>query len=69
MSSRIPSVLLAALALTVMAPAAGAQQTRVKIRSADELPRHTYAVPGSASRLLEDDAAFATFAARLAADL
>ncbi|HSJ13480.1 MAG TPA: S8 family serine peptidase [Longimicrobiales bacterium] len=51
------------------APAALAAQERIAVRSADELPRHTYPVPGTAMRLVEDDAAFATFAAKLAADL
>jgi len=46
-------------------PAAG----KIVITSLDQLPQHTYALPGSASALLQDDAAFAAFAAQVRADL
>jgi subtilisin family serine protease len=54
------------LLLPVQLPA---QDARIRITTADELPRHTYPVPESAARLVEDDAQFAALAARLTADL
>jgi subtilisin family serine protease len=42
---------------------------RIRIDSADQLPRHSYAVPESATRLVEDEAQFAALAGELQADL
>lgn len=61
-------LLLAALLVLIPLPAV-AQGERIRVTTAEELPRHTYPVPESAARLLEDDAQFATLAAKLAADL
>jgi subtilisin family serine protease len=60
-----------ALAVLMIPLSARAQTApgKVRIQSADELPRHTYPVPESATRLVEDDAQFAVLAAKLAADL
>jgi hypothetical protein len=60
-------------ALLLLAVPASAQQSgeeeRVRIESADQLPRHTYLVPESATKLVEDDAQFGIFAETLEADL
>jgi subtilisin family serine protease len=57
----------------VAAPAAPAAATpagaKVRIESADQLPRRVYPVPPATSTLLEDDAAFAALATRLEADV
>ena len=45
------------------------QQTKKKIENAEQLPVHSYAVPGKASVLLTDDAAFKLFIAALQKDL
>lgn len=42
---------------------------RIRIESADQLPRHTYKVRESATKLVEDDAHYALLAATLEADL
>lgn len=62
---------LAMLATAVLTLPAAAQSDggRIRIENADELPRHTYPVPESATRLVEDDAQFAALAAKLVADL
>ena len=43
--------------------------TKIPITSLDQLPQHTYPIATSASELLQDDAAFAAFAAAVRADL
>jgi subtilisin family serine protease len=54
-------------------PALRAQEppsaARTRIETADQLPRHAYPVPESATALVEDDAQFAALAADLEADL
>ncbi|HOX25492.1 MAG TPA: S8 family serine peptidase [Candidatus Krumholzibacteria bacterium] len=42
---------------------------RTVVTSLDQLPQHTYPVAGSATALLQDDAAFAEFAGQVRADL
>jgi subtilisin family serine protease len=69
MSKYIPVRLLITLLLLVLPRGLAAQDRRIPITSADDLPRHTYVVPQSATRLLEDDAQFAALAVKLAADL
>jgi subtilisin family serine protease len=69
MSKHALRSILCALILLALPGGAAAQEGRIRITTADELPRHTYPVPESAARLLEDDAQFAALAARLAADL
>jgi hypothetical protein len=69
MSDHIPVRLLIILLLLVVPVRLAAQDARIPITSAQELPRHTYPVPESATRLLEDDAQFAALAAKLATDL
>lgn len=60
-------------ALLFLAVPVAAQQSvageRVRIESADQLPRHTYRVRQSATELVEDDAQFGIFAETLEADL
>ena len=45
------------------------QQAKKKIENAEQLPVHSYSVPGKASVLLTDDAAFKVFVAALQKDL
>lgn len=45
------------------------QQAKKKIENSEQLPVHSYAVPGKASLLLTDDAAFKVFVAALQKDL
>lgn len=45
------------------------QQAKKKIENAEQLPVHSYSVPGKASVLLTDDAAFTVFVAALRKDL
>jgi subtilisin family serine protease len=45
------------------------QQTKKKIESSEQLPAHSYPVPGKASALLTDDAAFSVFVGALRNDL
>ena len=45
------------------------QQTKQKIKSADELPAHSYHIPVKASDLLADDATFKTLSVALQPDL
>jgi subtilisin family serine protease len=41
---------------------------KIKIKTLDDLPRHTYTLPGSVSELLQSDEQFAAFAAKVRAD-
>jgi hypothetical protein len=60
--------LFAVLCLAVPSvPEAHAQKLRIE--SADELPRHIYPVPESAVRLMEDDSQFAALAGQMRSDL
>jgi subtilisin family serine protease len=63
--------LAATMAVLLLPLSANAQQggDRIRIDSADQLPRHSYAVPESATRLVEDEAQFAALAGELQADL
>src|SRR6266576_4180450 len=45
------------------------QQAKKKIENAEQLPVHSYPVPGKASVLLTDDVAFKVFVAELQTDL
>jgi hypothetical protein len=45
------------------------QQARQRIETADQLPRHSYAIPAPARALLDDSARFAALARQLEADL
>lgn len=52
---------IAALALLVLLPAAAPAQPkdeRIPVKTADELPRHTYAVSGKALEIIQNDAVF-----------
>jgi subtilisin family serine protease len=69
MSKYIPVRPLIACLLLLLPVQLPAQDARIRITTADGLPRHTYQVPESATRLVEDDAQFAALAARLTADL
>ena len=53
----------------VLRAQAGPQPEKIRVESADQLPRHTYPVPESATALVEDDAQFAALATKLEADL
>jgi len=61
------------LAAAMVWPAAGLAQDdqprqKIKIRTLDDLPRHTYKLQGSVSELLQSAEQFAAFAARVRAD-
>src|ERR1035437_7152534 len=61
---------LISLALICCAPALTlGQQAKKKIENAEQLPVHSYQVPGKASALLADDAAFKALVAALRKDL
>jgi len=55
--------------LLVSDVAAQTEPSRIRVEGADQLPRHTYPVPESATALVEDDALFAALATKLEADL
>ncbi|MBK6899348.1 MAG: S8 family serine peptidase [bacterium] len=57
-----------AVLLTVL-PAATAAAAKIPVKTLDDLPRHTYEVPGTVSDLLRSDADFAAFAAKVGADV
>jgi len=63
--------LLAAAVALAMVPFAGAQGAPAKkaVQSADDLPRHTYAVTEAPSAILGDDAAFAALASAVRKDI
>jgi subtilisin family serine protease len=61
------SFLVAVSCILACAPEPGVQ--KIRIESADQLPRHTYRVDGPAVQLLEDSAAFGRLASALRADL
>jgi hypothetical protein len=66
------SVTLASLALAfALSPVIRAESAPAKkaVEKADDLPRHTYALPKPPSALLQDDAAFATFSAAVKKNL
>ena len=74
----LPSPVLAACLLALLPPLANCRgalaaepaEARVEVRSQDELPRHQYRLPtATASALLDDDAAFATFADAVERDI
>lgn len=60
----IPLVLICCATVSVLG-----QQAKKKIENAEQLPVHSYPVPGKASVLLTDDAAFKVFVAALQKDL
>lgn len=58
-----------ALALLLVAGAALARgQEKIRIKTADELPRHSYKIPGSVSELLKSDDALMALAKQVRAD-
>lgn len=65
----LPLILVAAGLASVLPLRAQDPVSRIRIESADQLPRHTYPVPESATALVEDDVQFAALAAKLEADL
>jgi subtilisin family serine protease len=69
-STRLIAV-VAVVALPLLSTELAAQPgaARIRIESADEIPRHTYPVSGSATALVEEDASFAALARKLEADL
>jgi len=73
MRSRRVSILATLGALILIAvPTVKAQdgaESRIRIETADQLPRHEYSVQESATALVEDGAQFAVFAAQLSYDL
>jgi subtilisin family serine protease len=72
---KLHPILLSCVALLAFfAAAAGAEQSqstpkKKPVQSADDLPRHTYAMPQAPSVVLKDAAAFATLAAAVKHDL
>src|SRR5687768_12373955 len=69
---RVPTLAVLAITLAPSSPLRAQEPerpTRIRIETADQLPRHTYPVPGTATALVEDDARFAELAARLETDL
>jgi hypothetical protein len=62
-------VVAASLALGVPLIAVAHQDTRKVVKTADELPRHEYTIPGKASEFLLSDQPFKEFAAKMAKDL
>jgi hypothetical protein len=64
-----PVITILATAVLTLPAAAQTDSGRSRIENADDLPRHTYPVPESVIRLVEDDAQFAALAAKLVADL
>src|SRR5579884_1992387 len=61
---------LGAFALSSALPAnAESPSQKIAVHSADDLPRHTYAVSEAPSKLVKDDAAFAAFAAAVKKDI
>ncbi|MGH7550186.1 MAG: hypothetical protein ACREK3_05455, partial [Gemmatimonadota bacterium] len=72
MTRRFLPLVVLAFGLTPV-PALRAQadppEARVRIESADQLPRHMFPVPESATALVEDDAQFAALAEKLESDL
>jgi subtilisin family serine protease len=74
MAARLLHVLVLGASLTLWSfpesvSAQDGDQAKIRIESADQLPRHSYAVPESARKLVEDDAQFADLAGRLETDL
>ncbi|HTQ30241.1 MAG TPA: S8 family serine peptidase [Opitutaceae bacterium] len=62
--------LLAFAPLVAVLPArADAPTAKIAVHTADDLPRHTYAMTEAPSRLVEDDAAFAAFATAVKKDI
>lgn len=49
--------------------AAQAQPAKIPVKTADDLPRHTYAIEGKASEFLVSEAPFRAFVAKLKADM
>lgn len=56
-------------AASAVAAASARAQDRIPVARADELPRHTYEVGGSASELMTSDAAFTALARQVRADI
>lgn len=71
LSRRVLPIALVALCLPAVSALAQVPRPadRVRIESADQLPRHAYSVPDSVVALIEDDARFAELAAELERDL
>jgi subtilisin family serine protease len=65
MKTLLKATILAAIALAPIARA----QDRIPVTSLDDLPRHTYQIPGSASDLVQSDDQFADLAAKVRADI
>ncbi len=65
---RRASLLVTSVLLLPGGPAVAAQE-KLPVRSADDLPRHTYKVPGTASELLASDEQFAALARQVRTDL
>ena len=67
--SRMRRVAPAFLAVAAVALLATTAPAKPKVTKQDDLPRHSYALKQSVTRLLSDDAAFAAFAAQVRKDL
>lgn len=63
------ALLAAALWATLAPPAHGQPDTRITVKTADDLPRHTYMIEGKALDLLKDDARFNALLATVVADV
>lgn len=65
-----PLLILAGLSLLAAFPAfADVPTQKIAVHSADDLPRHTYAVSEAPSKLVKDEAAFAVLAAAVKKDI
>lgn len=63
------ALIIASLAFGVPSHLFAQQDTRTVVKTADELPRHEYAIEGKASEFLVSDKPFREFAAKMAKDL
>jgi hypothetical protein len=67
-----PWLVAVPLAVMLCLPAVLGQETpqeKIKVKTLDDLPRHTYKIAGSVSDLLKADEAFAEFARKVRADI
>jgi len=66
---RIPTSVVASVVFCCACFSLSGQQSKQKIESSEQLPVHSYRVPGKASTLVTDDAAFKAFSYLLKNDL
>lgn len=65
----IPAIAAAPTSTAQSVPEKSAQAAKKRVERADQLPVHSYRVPGSASKLLTDDEAFAVLMVTVRQDL